>query len=126
MPIKYDELMALKKLGQKYAYSDREVMLYAYGIGTGAGLSPLRRPQSVAQRSGVCKTRRLSKTDPARDVHLRHHLPRHFADLCRLRSLRLQTTCRAIFLTGLSGRDRRDGFVEGRQCDFVRGKSEGA
>jgi len=36
MPIKYDELMALKNLGQKYAYGDREVMLYAYGIGMGA------------------------------------------------------------------------------------------
>ena len=28
--------MALKNLGQKYAYTDREVMLYAYGIGMGA------------------------------------------------------------------------------------------
>src|ERR1700750_687872 len=28
--------MALKNLGQKYAYTDREVMLYAYGIGLGA------------------------------------------------------------------------------------------
>src|ERR1700694_3124662 len=36
MPIEYDELMALKNLGQKYAYTDREVMLYAYGIGMGA------------------------------------------------------------------------------------------
>src|SRR5437763_4142722 len=36
MPIKYDELMALKNLGQQYAYSDREVMLYACGIGMGA------------------------------------------------------------------------------------------
>src|SRR5262249_60823363 len=36
MPIKYEELMALKNLGQKYAYGDREVMLYAYGIGLGA------------------------------------------------------------------------------------------
>ena len=36
MPIKYDELMALKNLGEKYAYTDREVMLYAYGIGMGA------------------------------------------------------------------------------------------
>ena len=35
MPIKYDELMALKHLGQKYAYTDREVMLYALGIGMG-------------------------------------------------------------------------------------------
>jgi len=33
MPTKYDELMALKNLGQKYAYSDREVLLYAYGRG---------------------------------------------------------------------------------------------
>ena len=36
MPINYEQLMALKNLGQKYAYSDREVMLYAYGIGMGA------------------------------------------------------------------------------------------
>ena len=36
MPIKYDELMALKNLGQKHSYGDREVMLYAYGIGMGA------------------------------------------------------------------------------------------
>jgi acyl dehydratase len=36
MPINYEELMALKNLGQKYAYGDREVMLYAYGIGMGA------------------------------------------------------------------------------------------
>src|ERR1700755_137057 len=36
MPIVYEELMALKNLGQKYSYSDREVMLYAYGIGMGA------------------------------------------------------------------------------------------
>lgn len=36
MPIKYEELMALKSLGQRYSYGDREVMLYAYGIGLGA------------------------------------------------------------------------------------------
>src|ERR1700759_4629989 len=36
MPINYDELMAMKNLGQPYAYGDREVMLYAYGIGMGA------------------------------------------------------------------------------------------
>jgi acyl dehydratase len=35
MPIKYEELMAMKNLGQKYSYGDREVMLYAYGIGMG-------------------------------------------------------------------------------------------
>ncbi|MBV9532020.1 MAG: MaoC family dehydratase N-terminal domain-containing protein [Bradyrhizobium sp.] len=36
MPTKYEELMALKNLGQKYSYSDREVLLYACGIGMGA------------------------------------------------------------------------------------------
>jgi acyl dehydratase len=36
LPINYDELMALKNLDQKFAYGDREVMLYAYGIGMGA------------------------------------------------------------------------------------------
>src|SRR6201995_3085270 len=35
MPINYEQLMGLKNLGQKYAYGDREVMLYAYGIGMG-------------------------------------------------------------------------------------------
>src|SRR6202142_2976246 len=35
MPIKYDELMAMQNLGQNFAYRDREVMLYAYGIGMG-------------------------------------------------------------------------------------------
>ncbi len=36
MPIKYDEVMALRNVGQKYSWTDREVMLYAYGIGMGA------------------------------------------------------------------------------------------
>ena len=36
MSARYDELMALKQFGQAYAYSDREVMLYACGIGLGA------------------------------------------------------------------------------------------
>ena len=36
MPIKYEELMGLKNLGQRYVYTDREVMLYACGIGMGA------------------------------------------------------------------------------------------
>jgi acyl dehydratase len=36
MSARYEELKGLKNLGQKYAYSDREVMLYAYGIGMGA------------------------------------------------------------------------------------------
>ncbi|MGY4408232.1 hypothetical protein ACVIYL_009035 [Bradyrhizobium sp. USDA 3315] len=36
MTINYEQLMAMKKLGQKYSYSDRDVMLYAIGIGMGA------------------------------------------------------------------------------------------
>lgn len=36
MSARYDELMGLKALGQNYAYTDRDVMLYAYGIGLGA------------------------------------------------------------------------------------------
>ncbi len=36
MSSRYDELLALRSLGQAYAYSDREVMLYACGIGMGA------------------------------------------------------------------------------------------
>lgn len=36
MSARYDELKGLKNIGQKYAYTDREVMLYAYGIGMGA------------------------------------------------------------------------------------------
>ena len=52
---------------------------------SGADLSALRRPQSAAQRPGIRQASRFSKTDPARHVHLRHHLPRRSADLCRLR-----------------------------------------
>ena len=36
MSSRYDELKALKNLDQPYSYGDREVMLYAYGIGIGA------------------------------------------------------------------------------------------
>jgi acyl dehydratase len=36
MSARYHELMALKNFGQAYAYTDREVMLYAVGIGMGA------------------------------------------------------------------------------------------
>src|ERR1700761_3354813 len=36
MPINYEELMALKNLDQRFSYGDREVMLYALGIGLGA------------------------------------------------------------------------------------------
>jgi len=33
---RYEELKGLKNPGQKYSYTDREVLLYAYGIGMGA------------------------------------------------------------------------------------------
>lgn len=36
MAINYERLMAMKKLGQKYSYCDRDVMLYAIGIGMGS------------------------------------------------------------------------------------------
>src|SRR5437868_12765777 len=36
MSARYEELKGLKNIGQKYSYGDREVMLYAYGIGMGA------------------------------------------------------------------------------------------
>src|SRR5204863_6103679 len=36
MSARYEELKGLKNLGQKYSYTDREVMLYACGIGLGA------------------------------------------------------------------------------------------
>ena len=36
MSARYEELKGLKNLGQKHSYTDREVMLYAYGIGMGA------------------------------------------------------------------------------------------
>ena len=44
--------------------------------GPGAGLSAVRRPQSAALRSRIRQARRLPGADPARHVHLRHHLPR--------------------------------------------------
>lgn len=36
MSINYEELMGLKSLGQTYSYGERDVMLYALGIGMGA------------------------------------------------------------------------------------------
>ncbi len=90
----------------------------------GAGLPPLRRPQPAALRSGVRQEGRLPAADPARHVHLRHHLPRRAADLCRLRSLRLPAARRAVLLAGVSRRDRDHGAVEGRQRGVVRGQGE--
>src|ERR1700743_721926 len=57
MPIKYEELMALKNLGQKYAYGDREVILYAYGIGMGA--DPMDEKELAFVNEGVAVPRPL-------------------------------------------------------------------
>src|SRR5205823_12845369 len=57
MPIVYEQLMALKNLGQKYAYTDREVMLYAYGIGMGA--DPLDENELAFVNEGVLTPRPL-------------------------------------------------------------------
>ena len=64
--------------------------------GSGAGLSALRRSQSAALRSRIRQARRFPEADPARHVHLRHHLPRRAADLRRLRSVRLQAARGAV------------------------------
>lgn len=36
MPINYEQLLAMKNVGQRYSYGDREAMLYAYAIGMGS------------------------------------------------------------------------------------------
>jgi acyl dehydratase len=61
MPINYEQLMALKNLGQKYSYSDREVMLYAYGIGLGA--DPMDE-RELAFVNEACATPRPLKVVP--------------------------------------------------------------
>ena len=33
MPLNYEKLMGLKRSGDRFAYTDREAMLYAIGIG---------------------------------------------------------------------------------------------
>ncbi len=57
MPIVYEQLMALKNLGQKYSYSDRDVMLYAYGIGLGA--DPMDEKELAFVNEGVLTPRPL-------------------------------------------------------------------
>ena len=57
MPINYEELMALKSLGQKYAYTDRDVMLYAYGIGLGG--DPMGEKELAYVNEGVFTPRPL-------------------------------------------------------------------
>lgn len=57
MPINYDEVMALKNIGQRYAWTDREVMLYALGIGMGA--DPLDDRELVFVNEGYYTPRPL-------------------------------------------------------------------
>ena len=57
MPINYEQLMALKNLGQKYSYGDREVMLYAYGIGLGA--DPMDEKELAFVNEGTLTPRAL-------------------------------------------------------------------
>src|ERR1700738_3363534 len=66
MPIKYDELMALKNLGQKYAYGDREVMLYACGIGMGA--DPMDEKELAFVNEAVTTPRALKGVPPLPSV----------------------------------------------------------
>lgn len=61
MPIDYQQLMALKATGQRYAWTDREVMLYAYGIGMGA--DPMDETE-LAFVNEACFTARALKVVP--------------------------------------------------------------
>jgi acyl dehydratase len=62
MPINYDELMALKNIGQKFAYSDREVMLYAYGIGMGADPMDEKELAFVNEASAIARPLKVVPT----------------------------------------------------------------
>src|ERR1700753_1129372 len=64
MPIKYDELMALKNFGQKYAYTDREVMLYAYGIGMGADPMDEKELAFIYESGATPRVLKVSTTFP--------------------------------------------------------------
>ncbi|MCO5131185.1 MAG: 3-alpha,7-alpha,12-alpha-trihydroxy-5-beta-cholest-24-enoyl-CoA hydratase [Xanthobacteraceae bacterium] len=61
MALSYDQLMALKSTGQRYSYTDREVMLYAYGIGLGA--DPMDENE-LAFVNEACFTERPLKVVP--------------------------------------------------------------
>lgn len=61
MSARYDELMALTNLGQAYAYTDRDVLLYAYGIGLGA--DPMDEKE-LAFVNEACFTERPLKVVP--------------------------------------------------------------
>jgi hypothetical protein len=57
MPIVYEELMAMKTIGQQYAWTDREIMLYAYGIGLGA--DPMNETELAFVNEGTYTPRPL-------------------------------------------------------------------
>ena len=62
MPIDYDKLMALKNLGQKYSYGDREVMLYACGIGMGADPMDERELAFVNEATAIPRSLKVVPT----------------------------------------------------------------
>jgi acyl dehydratase len=62
MPINYDELMALKNLDQRYSYGDREVMLYAYGIGMGADPMDEKELAFVNEASAIARPLKVVPT----------------------------------------------------------------
>jgi acyl dehydratase len=62
MPINYDELMALKNLDQRFAYDDREVMLYACGIGMGADPMDERELAFVNEASAIPRPLKIVPT----------------------------------------------------------------
>jgi acyl dehydratase len=57
MPIKYPEVMSLKTEGVPYAWSDREVMLYALGIGMGE--DPLNEKELLFVNEGYINQKAL-------------------------------------------------------------------
>ncbi len=61
MPIKYPEILSLKREGDPYSWTDREVMLYGYGIGLGA--DPMDE-RELAYVNEACFTPRPLKVVP--------------------------------------------------------------
>ena len=61
MPIKYPEILSLKREGDPYSWTDREVLLYAYGIGLGA--DPMDE-RELAYVNEACFTPRPLKVVP--------------------------------------------------------------
>ena len=62
MSARYEELKALENLGQKYAYTDREVMLYACGIGMGADPMDERELAFVNEATAIPRSLKVVPT----------------------------------------------------------------